>query len=123
MIDVVLALILEGKKFLVVRPEGKEWFFLPGGRKETNESHGECLAREIHEELSVAVKEMRHYRDYETGGSSKIRARVYLCEIEGSPKPANEIEEIAWIDRNYDISMLGNVLKIAMPQMIEEGIL
>ncbi|MCP4176207.1 MAG: (deoxy)nucleoside triphosphate pyrophosphohydrolase [bacterium] len=59
MIEVCAAVISVNNKFLITtRPEGThlagQWEF-PGGKLKPEESHYDCIIRELHEELSLVV--------------------------------------------------------------------
>lgn len=126
MIDKVGAIITQDKKMLVARNQGKDAFFIPGGRREGRESDEECLRREIMEELGATIKDMRYYKDFvadATGEEGKVRIKSYLCKITKA-SPGSEVEELLWVDRNnYRDAKLGNVLKLMIPELIKENIL
>lgn len=52
----VRAVIQDGNKVLVCKKLNKRYFFFPGGHLEFGESAKDALARELKEELGVAVK-------------------------------------------------------------------
>lgn len=51
----VRALIVRDKKILVCQTNGRDYYFLPGGHIEFNETMREALHRELSEELGVKV--------------------------------------------------------------------
>ncbi len=93
-------LVRDGR-LLVARNRGLEVFYLPGGRRELNESHAACLVREAMEELSVRISpstmqlvaEVTSPRD---GGLGLVRMTCYTAEYVGDLVPANEIVEVGW---------------------------
>ena len=101
-VDVVAALLWDGKKFMICqRPEGKVrgllWEFV-GGKREPGETLEEALARECMEELGITVNvgnlfmEVLHaYEDL------YIRLSLFHCTVDdGTPKKL-EHNDIRWI--------------------------
>ena len=66
-IDKVALLYVKDGKILSTRSKGKDKYYLPGGKREGNETDLETLAREVKEELSVDVVEAtaRFYGTFE----------------------------------------------------------
>lgn len=50
------AFILVGKKALLCKMKGENWYFLPGGHINFGERAEEALLREIEEELGISIK-------------------------------------------------------------------
>lgn len=126
MIDKIGAVILKDRKMLVARSSKYDMFFVPGGKRESGESDEQTLRREIMEELGVEIKDIEYYKTFITdasGRSGKVKVASYFCKLIGKPKPCSEIEEIAWIDKNTDKKILGNVLKAMIPEMVKDGYL
>ena len=86
-VDVAVGVLIDGDgRFLLTsRPEGKVyagyWEF-PGGKLEAGESVEAALARELHEELGVAVLDAQPWHttriDY-----AHARVRLHLCKVLG----------------------------------------
>ena len=70
-------------RVLLVRKRDSQTFIQPGGKREPGEDSLATLARELVEELGVHLR---------------VRAEVYLVEIDGEPVAQAEIAELAWID-------------------------
>lgn len=105
LIQTVAAVIAdESGRVLLVRKRGSEIFIQPGGKRESGEDSLTTLARELREEIGVrmdpasAVRlgEFEERAVHEPG--MRVRAEVYLVQVEGAPRAAAEIEELAWID-------------------------
>lgn len=88
------------RKVLMVRSFGKDLFYIPGGKRERNETVIECLVREVPEEVRARVrmdtlKELFVFED-EAHGKPKgtlIRFTCIFAELEGDIVPSSEIEE------------------------------
>lgn len=102
MVDVVAALIRDGKRFLICkRPAHKAralmWEF-PGGKVESGESPGEALIRECREELDVTLKVgdlyMQVIHEYP---DLRIRLSLYEAVIASGELRQKEHEALAWI--------------------------
>jgi len=124
MIDKVGAIIIKDGKMLVARENGKHLFFIPGGRREGEETDEQCLRREIREELGTSVKTMKFYKEFVAKASldkGMVKVRSYFCKLENVPTPCGEIEELTWIDSVFDKNLIGNVLKAMIPHLKENG--
>ena len=112
-------ILLNNKKFLVSRSKGKDFFIAPGGKLEKEESSINALIRELSEELSISVKE-ENLEKFETfyapasGQEDKyLQMDVFLVKKwDGEIKPANEIEEIMWINSSLPAGIkLGSIFQ------------
>jgi mutator protein MutT len=105
LIDVSAALIFHDGKLLITQRQaeahlGGLWEF-PGGKRETNETFEECLAREIREELGMEIavgelfEEVTH--TYET---KTVHLKFFICQwIRGEPQKL-ECAAFKWIGKN-----------------------
>ncbi|MDX3906818.1 MAG: thiamine phosphate synthase [Pigmentiphaga sp.] len=101
-VDVAVGVMLQrdGRLLLGQRPAGKAyagWWELPGGKLEPGETVLEALARELHEELGVTVREsstwVTHVHAY-----SHATVRLYFCRVtrwEGEPRGL-ESQALQW---------------------------
>ncbi len=103
LIDTVAWVRAEGGRILCARPRGQDVFFIPGGKREGQESDLETLLREIREELTVLLEPgtAAHVGTYQAGGpglpgSTVVRMSCYTAEYRGRLAPSSEIEELAW---------------------------
>jgi mutator protein MutT len=102
-IDVAIAIIIEQDRVLITRRKkdthlANLWEF-PGGKRLPSESWGECLLREVREELGVTIKISRSFERIEHKYSDrKVILQSYLCRIsEGKPRPLAS-QELKWVD-------------------------
>ncbi|GAA2811561.1 NUDIX domain-containing protein [Saccharopolyspora taberi] len=89
---------------LLVRARHHAAFYLAGGKIEPGETELEALRREVVEELGVdllAGSERfvgRYVTDaYGQGEGVRVDLRCYSAELAGTPAPAAEIAEMAWM--------------------------
>jgi mutator protein MutT len=104
-VDVIIGVVVRCGKVLICQrresdPLGGFWEF-PGGKIEPGESHEECLARELAEELAIRVRPIKAFEiiefDYAT---ASVRLHPYLCEhLSGEPQPLAS-QRTLWITPN-----------------------
>jgi 8-oxo-dGTP diphosphatase len=104
-ISVVAALIRDRNgRVLLVRKRGTATFMQPGGKRGIGESDVAALSREITEELGCRVKDTsaQALGEFNCAAANEpgfqVNAAVYAVDVEGSVKPAGEIDQIVWID-------------------------
>ncbi len=56
---IVRALIVRDRRILVCQTEGRDYYFLPGGHVEFNETMREALRRELYEEMGAILKDVQ----------------------------------------------------------------
>jgi 8-oxo-dGTP pyrophosphatase MutT (NUDIX family) len=92
------------RRVLAVRTDGRDAFYLPGGKIEPGESPETALCREVLEELGVVLDPLstRPFAAF-TGPAHGIepgvtlRMLVYWADGRGDPRPAREVAELAWL--------------------------
>lgn len=104
-IDKLAWIEIQNKKILSTRSKGKDVFYIPGGKRELDESDEMALIREIKEELTVDLKKesIKYIGTFEAQAHSHaegilVKMTCYLADYEGVVMPDSEIEEIAWLD-------------------------
>lgn len=120
-IDKVAWICIRNKKVLCVRSKGKEQFFMPGGKREWEETDIQTLARELREELCITLHtdSICYYGTFEAPAASDqaagtmLRETCYTATYNGLLSPQSEIAEIGWFgyeDKNT-LTPLGIVLR------------
>jgi 8-oxo-dGTP diphosphatase len=104
-INVVAAFIRDDSgRVLLVRKRGTQAFMQPGCKRDAGEGDVAALSREIVEELGcrVTTNSARALGDFERVAANepvfRVRASVYVVDVEGAVVPKAEIEEIVWVD-------------------------
>ena len=103
-IDKLAWVYLKEGKLLVARSKNKATFYIPGGKREQEETDEQALVREIKEEVSVdLIPGSIQYAQTFTAQADGIKADVnvrltcYFADYKGELKVDAEIEEIIFI--------------------------
>ncbi|MDK0521910.1 NUDIX domain-containing protein [Streptomyces sp. ML-6] len=103
LIDTVAWVRVENGRILCARSRGKDVFYIPGGKREGQETDLETLLREVEEELAVAIlpATVSHMGTYEAQAHGHpdgvvVRMSCYAGDYRGTLTVSNEIEEMAW---------------------------
>ena len=93
---------IENGQLLVVRKKGTYSFILPGGKPEGSEQDLETLNRELQEELGCSFADPHFEGSFSDVAADLyetiVTVRLYAAKLVGDPRPASEIEEIAWVN-------------------------
>jgi 8-oxo-dGTP pyrophosphatase MutT (NUDIX family) len=117
-IDKIALILIDNGKILSTKSIGKNKYYIPGGKREKNETDQETLIREIKEELSIdilneSIKYIGTFTAQSDGDKEGINVKMtcYKADYLGVLKKNNEIEEIRWL--NYDdLELISEVDKI-----------
>ncbi|RYJ37136.1 lysine decarboxylase [Flavobacterium anhuiense] len=128
-IDKIALIKIENGQILSTRSKGKNKYYIPGGKRENNETDEQTLVREIQEELNVEIipKSVEYIGTFkaQSDGAAKgiiVKMTCYKADYNGVPQESNEIEEIKWL--NYkDLDIISEVDKIIFKHLNESGLL
>ena len=120
---------LKNGQILSTLSKGKDTYYLPGGKRELNETDEQTLIRECKEELTIDIKEdtIKYYGTFEAQAHGKaegiiVKMTCYTAEFIGDIRPSSEIQEIRWL--NYkDIDIISPVDKLIFNDLYEKGLL
>lgn len=96
----------EQNQLLAVHKKGKPplELIVPGGLMEQNETDEDTLRREVREELDSEVISFQFYKQFEDKAIYEEKwlvMRTYIVALDRIPKPANEIDQLVWLGRDY----------------------
>ncbi|ANU39014.1 NUDIX domain-containing protein [Vibrio scophthalmi] len=116
-------------KVLAVRSRGKELFYLPGGKREQDESDEQALVREIKEELAVdlhpsSIKYAETFTAQADGKAEGVSVQLtcYFADFSGEMSPEAEIEELKLVAME-DKSVCSLALLVAMDWLVEQQLI
>lgn len=126
-VEVVGAVIRDADgRLLTVRKRGTTRFMLPGGKREPGEDDLAALARELAEEIGVALVSARPLGRFEAAAANEpgavVRSSAYLAEISGDISIQGEIEDLRWIDPAApDVPLAPLLVEQILPSLDGEG--
>ena len=104
-IDKLAFIELKGRKVLETKSKGKDTWYIPGGKRDGDETDEQALIRELKEELSIDIDptSIVHYGTFEAQAHGKpagtiVRMTCYLAKYTGTLKPNAEVELMDWFD-------------------------
>ena len=128
-IDKVAWIHMRNKKILSTLSKGKSTYYIPGGKREGNETDQETLVREIKEELNVdivlnTVEYLGVYEAQSDGALEgvKVKMTCYLSDYKGELEANSEIEHFEWHTLS-DINKVSAVDKIIYKDLFSRGFL
>lgn len=128
-IDKLAWIEIKDRSILSTRSYGKDKYYIPGGKRENDETDEQALCREIKEELSVDIKidtiEFVGVFQAQAHGhpaGTIVKMTCYMAGYTGQLKAAAEIEEIKWL--NYsDKDIIAEVDKLIFDYLKEKELL
>lgn len=129
MIDKIAWIHTDGGRILSTRSKGKDAYYIPGGKREGDESDIQTLVREIKEELSVDIlpETATLYGIFEAQAHGHaegiiVRMTCYTADFSGSLHPDNEIAEMVWLT-TADMRSISPVDKLIFADLNKNGLL
>ena len=126
-IDKLAWIHIVDRKILSTRNKGKSTYYIPGGKRDGEETDIEALVREIQEELSVDLIEnqLSYLGTFEAQAHGKaegltVRMTCYEGPYAGKLTPASEIDEMVWFSHS-DRSKSSDVDKKIFDWLKEQG--
>ena len=104
-------------RILSTRTKGRDKFYIPGGKREVDETDEETLIREVKEELDVdiikkTISYIGTFRAQSDGAAEGVIVKMtcYTADYVGCLKASSEIEELRWLD-NSNLDIISDVDK------------
>ncbi len=126
-IDKIAFLYFRDEKILSTLSKGKDTYYIPGGKRQNNETDEETLIRECKEELTITIKPdtIKYYGTFQAQAHGKaegiiVKMTCYMAEFEGKIKADNEIQEIIWLDYK-DVEKISPVDKLIFKDLLDKG--
>lgn len=129
----VKAIISNGNKFLVLKQaiNGMEFWDLPGGKVEYNESPYQALHREVKEETGINIeieKPLGMWWFFRLTDKVQVVCTTFICRPNGfevvipKNKESDSIEEFRWVTKLEFLSDKYNVSHPSLKDMINKVI-
>lgn len=127
-IDKIAFIYIKDGKILSTLSKGKDTYYIPGGKREGNETDEQTLIRECKEELTIDIKKetIKYYGTFEAQAHGKaegilVRMTCYMAKFEGELKPNSEIKEIIWLDYSNLNVKISPVDQLIFKDLYEKG--
>jgi len=118
-IDKLAWIYIKDRKILSTRSKGEGAWYIPGGKREGNETDEQTLVREIKEELTVdlvpaTIKYLNTFKAQAHGKPEGVFVQMtcYTADYKGELTPFAEIDEMAWLTSDTDPAVLSPVDRI-----------
>ena len=128
-IDKIAWIHTKDGKVLSTLSRGKNVFYIPGGKREENETDEQTLVREIKEELDVdivldTVEYLGVYEAQSDGAEEGVMVKMtsYIGDYVGELKASSEIERFEWLSMS-DIKKVSAVDKIIYLDLFSRGLI
>jgi len=128
-IDKLAWIEIVNKKILSTKSFGKNKYYIPGGKREYDETDEQALSREIKEELSVelnsdTLKFIGVFQAHAHGhpADTFVKMTCYSASYTGLLKANSEIEEIIWLSYS-DKDKISEVDKLIFDFLKERNML
>jgi len=129
LIDKIAFLYLKEGRILSSRSRGKDTWYIPGGKREGDESDVETLVREAKEELTIDIlpETAELYGIFEAQAHGKaegvlVRMTCYTARFTGTIAASSEIEELRWMT-TADKDIISPVDRLIFADLHDKGLL
>lgn len=127
----VAGIIIQDRKLLVTRSQGKDIFVAPGGKLEANETPERALVRELKEELSIdvdihTIEKLNTYFATPAGHlDKKLQMDVFfVLKWVGEITPQSEIAELQWVTSALQEIELGSIFQYeVIPELKQRNLI
>ena len=130
LIDKIAFIYLKDGNILSTLSKGKDTYYIPGGKRELDETDEETLIRECKEELSINIKRdtIKYYGTFEAQAHGKaegilVKMTCYTAEFDGELKPDSEIQEIKWLNYSDLDVKISPVDTIIFKDLYDKGLI
>ena len=128
-IDKIAFIYLKDKKILSTLSKGKDAYYIPGGKRDGNETDEETLIRECKEELTIDIKKdtIKYYGTFKAQAHGKaegliVKMTCYEAEFDGNLEADSEIQEVVWLEYK-DLDKISPVDKLIFQDLHDKGLL
>ncbi|NML67953.1 NUDIX domain-containing protein [Hymenobacter sp. RP-2-7] len=128
-IDKLAWLEIQDNRILLTKSYGKDKFYIPGGKRESEETDEQALIREIQEELTVLIDKstLQFIGIFEAQAHGQpegilVQMTCYTGCYQGQLKASAEIEEITWFSYADKDQVVG-VDKLIFDHLKQQGLL
>ena len=128
-IDKLAWIELQNKSILSTKSYGKDKYYIPGGKRENDETDAQALVREIQEELTVqldpnSLQYMGVFEAQAHGHPAGILVKMtcYSGSYSGELQASSEIEEIRWL-KYADKDKISEVDQLIFDELKQQDLL
>lgn len=128
-IDKLAWIELQNKSILSTKSFGKNKYYIPGGKRENDETDAQALVREIQEELTIhldpnSLQYMGVFEAQAHGHPAGILVKMtcYSGSYSGELHASSEIEEIRWL-KYADKDKISEVDQLIFEELKQQDLL
>lgn len=128
-IDKIAFIYIKDKKILSTLSKGKDIYYIPGGKREVNETDEETLIRECKEELDIDIisNSIKYYGAFEAQAHGKtegviVKMTCYTADFTGKIQASSEIAEVRWLGVE-DLDIISPVDKLIFKDLHMKGLI